>query len=787
MRMIGRGLLAMLTLLLIVQAWNAGAPLWWDLHWRGVAVPSGARAVRSYVLPQDRYLRFRIPAQAQSVHVMIAAGWRSTAAAPTPVSIVWQRRDRQSRLLDEGSVDLTFVPVKNSEQKWGSAWSSTRYLEVNGIAPLGDKDGFFDSDPQQPARWLYLRWRGTHPELEFVSARVNYRVYHDPREAELLWQRLSPERQDDLTASAILPRELMSSTEKIALMSATVEPLAPEGIAGREYEEKRLYAFDQIPIGVKNASLAQGLYVDANKSASLPLHASGAGAQQTLKIRRLADRGAHIAWQFYPEHAQQPDSGIWTLDAAETFRALPRRSGLLVLRSDAPVDILQQNAQQQSSAPEKMLRPLLHMNAGSRLEYRIDHHGNDATPIAVAVFGVNNAPKLRLKLLRADGGVYQEAPLRAAAEGDPFARLLPLDPAQNLSSAGRWFGLAPAGVTRLQIVSAEESWVAVSTRPPRLRLSRSVPGESRPWLFATPPQPIWFSLRPIGLNDVEWLQQKQLAHWFYPPPSLPDPSLQWVSVAPRGTAQGLRLYSGLDAGTDSRALTASAAIYSPVGSDQIVDVQANSGRNLLTTELFYVRESEKLARLSVQWDEQSPLLLSVASRSGHLRLPPIAAGRHRLRLQGIDAQFWLNHLPPQATSLVVRTAYPVGSALQFDVQKRGLEDALSLRVWCPQGRPLQIDTDLAAPLQMPSDGYTPRARHFSGNPAMAMRAYSEFRQHIDWAAFDVLSLPLDHDIPAAPISLQVRSKTADCYVALAHPQSTDLDHRWFREQRDASF
>jgi hypothetical protein len=116
------------------------------------------------------------------------------------------------------------------------------------------------------------------------------------------------------------------------------------------------------------------------------------------------------------------------------------------------------------------------------------------------------------------------------------------------------------------------------------------------------------------------------------------------------------------------------------GEDRVLQVSAPAGRREIELRLVFIRERSAPMTVRIDLDGERFFSGRVNGRHGELRLPPMAPGRHVVRLEAPEpARWYLSHLDGDGQAYLRRMGMHLdGDGLEFPYQKRDAgEDVLT--------------------------------------------------------------------------------------------------------------
>lgn len=687
MRLLGRLLLALLTLALVV-------PL--SLHLQGLLtapdIPPPVRELgldsRSsavYMLDDQQWLTFPLISQTDRVKVLsnLSTEPGTSAELPLQYSLLWQVLDDDQQILAQGSwTHQTRLPPPLSVD----GQRVPRNLYARDAALVASAQSFILQLDQLPrAAYLRLRHQSLDAPLLGVAARFYYEERISPQRAAILWERLSQQRREQLAADVIYPPALVLAQERVNLLLRQWQPAGPLETA---VPQRRLYYVDdQDDSRPLQARLAGGrLYIAPDRLGVLPISASG---DYRLQFQPQDDDTlpAELTLTHYSAQQAEPQRSQLALPEGQGAPLQHIEAGLLLVQSSRPGWLDIRARDDSSLLPEPQHLRARRIQAGQPLRFALSPDGQhnahlplrldlrlwtEGTPLPAS------QPLLaHYRILDSAGELLDEGELHGMAGVSLFDRISSTPHMADLSDPLSFYLRLPARTAQLEISSTQALLASAWTRPADLPHRTRVPQDYYAWLRASDAQPGWFSLSPPDAAALD----EALLHIQSRPPER-DPQLlagryQWQALAPQRPARGARLLLPVEPGDTPRD-SALPGYFVPLASGrQSLELQMPGAHRLLRPQLIWLRDSSApfSLRLRLNGHEQQHEL---AGRRGSIALPASAPGRHRLELQASTAGRWLlNYRWPQPGSYQLHLGYALQQQpLQFSLQKRNGEQRL---------------------------------------------------------------------------------------------------------------
>lgn len=811
--------------------------VWWDWRLRSTALPLDAEVSSAIAYPLaagEHWLEFAVPPATPRLRVLINAQVPTPAVEPDgqrwPHALDYQLLDADRKLLWAGRYhqETSVTRFRDANGHW---FTSALFLE-EGQVPSDGRLILFDLTQRPGVRHLRLRLAELSAPLTGLLARAYVPAKHQDFRLDALWQRMTAQGQLLLARGSLFPTELLRPEEKRNLIFNQWDPIAPQGVRGRDYELVPLYIRREIEGDPIPSELPPGLLLDPNHDGVIPIPEQGGLLKLTLRSPGLTPPpdSTRVRLNWYGRTATQRWQGEFAWNAGgEEGLTQPFQGGLLVVSllaestGPAPTGPARDPSGRTTLAalgPALVARAMLRNPDGQQLDltppasyqrnylanaiepvaYEVPHAGGKSTPLRLELRPPRveeTHPGARVELLDAAGNTLAEHRLAVPISpsrlhrpaGDP-------DPAPLGEPVPVYFDL-PAQVTGVRVWGEEPLLVAAYDQPPAMSKRERIPED----VFLDPKaldwSPGWFPLLPKDVDRLASDNRLQVIQVQRRPPddlaaqALASGQYRWQDYLPEGAWLGQDLLTAAEQGDASRP-DALASLYCPLAAQGEATLELRGlGRRDLSPTLVYLRERDTPFRLTLWLDGRIWYQGEHRGRRGAPRLGAVAPGRHQLRWEG-DGQLLLNQVADcTAPALMRRRGLRLDRDLTLTIDKQ-TADALNLtgRLYSPQGidQRAQLQITLSGPLPEPSLeprlGWTFRRRDFDLRPAAGAGSAVLYDSGQTLDAGQMFAIPLDLDAPPGRYRLHIQPGTGpDAYLVLSSLEPGLFDeYRFFREE-----
>lgn len=713
---------ATLTLLLAaaVGVWKLGPalPIDWSMPatvqegWK-VELAEQTDPSTGYLLTGGRKLVYTVPPGTPSIKLVSNANLRDLAGAMAARTAKPRKRWNYALAIEirSGGGPPFFERAHHYRGDF------TEYLDASGRTypglfylgradtPLDGRITVLDASRLAGEAQLTVRLKALDGALSGVLLRVYVPERTEERRLAHLWGHISDEQKRILARGSIYPPELLREEEKRNLLRHRWQPLGPIGDR-RDLEARTLYVLKENASADHGDSIAPaGVLADRGRIAVIPLPEQGGKLRLRLEQTTAPgpkDGTVRLRWFGPGPHARQ------TLDIAWQAPSMSYEQdfggGLLQLEAPRELVIrayLIDHDQEQEITPAPVLLRGYFGSAAQAVEYAITHLGEGATPFKADFRQVlprafpTTPLVVEYSLLGEHGVAMRTGKFRVATQASRYDSLIGEVPGLGLSDPEtRYFALPPeVSRVRFRLVGAAEDQrllVFGATSPPDWVRTQRVPEEQFDFDSRRERILAWFPLRPEGYERYVLSGSSRLVA-LQPRPPEADPWLsgglyQWNDYHPNGAWHGRQALLAREPGLPYReeALPATYAELPP-GRERLFEFPSYHGLEWIAPGLAWLAEREGPAEIRVYVDGRLHLATRVVGSLGELRLPLLAAGRHRLRVEG-PGRYFVNHTRVGASGRVKRLVVRFHRPLYFWHERTTTEaEHLTLRYFPTAG------------------------------------------------------------------------------------------------------
>lgn len=815
-----------LLLATLLAAFVAAGALWLDVRLasrRPVAradVHSADRSTTVYLLDDDRWTVFRIPASARRIRLLSHANLLPTSPgslrdAPIPYGIRYRLTTLGGEVVAEGDFEYVTGLVDRIDEAGRPVRRA--FYEDGLVAPASLRRSHLDLATSE-VLLLSLRSEDLAAPVHDVAVRVAYK--HDVAERKLAyqWARKSEERRRQLVVSRVHGLVDLTDAEQRNLLLTRWSPVGPQGVEGADYRSRVFYYRDDLEVVPSPGERFEGpdeLRCEPGLRATLGIPESGRFRLRFMPAdgeRDSPSRPGPVAIRHFGTHLGERSHFVHDPAAEAAFTA-DFEAGMLEIESPWPC--LVEAFRVDAAGGEVPLpgRPSVvrawRCGGGEDSEVAFvvgTGEGGDLVRLACRPDPGTREVAVALRWLDDAGGLVREVPWRVAPEVSSYDRLVDEDGMHPVSDPAEIVLRIPASATRLVVDAAGELVVSAHARPRGLVHRTRVPDD---YLRAVPDpgrQPLWFPLWPADADELIRSFRAPLVRVQVRPPEDDAEILagrfEWEDFDPVSGSLGNYLLTDRDPGAPAR-VEALPSLFMPVpvgeGGSFVVPGATLRGVEAPARRLVVVGDGDRPADIRVLVDGEPIIDGMLATRAGEFPLParpPGAAGARvpGLRVDSSDPTLraWINHVEPGRATRLKRFAHRFGPArpLRFRIDKAADGDELVTATWfAPEGGTepsvirVAIEPAGAVPEAPAAGTFTPMRREFVVRPGGAGRVDALGGPVRGLAEARRLFIPLGADLPRGTVEIAFTMPEGDeGYLILSRVRGGE--HTWARYFRE---
>ncbi|BCR06872.1 hypothetical protein DESUT3_39410 [Desulfuromonas versatilis] len=813
MRLLGR--LLLFGILMALSLWG-GRALWLKIS-AGLPQPRAAADAQVRTLyrlePRD-WTEFSLPGGSGLLRLVSNAeldpGSESAGLEGVAYSLDYQVLAADGRVLAEHTYHQRSRLVRLLDPQTGEP-TAPLYYPDSALLPAEGRIALIGLQGLEGAAALRVRPGPADPAVAGVGLRVYALEQAAEHKLGFLWQRLSQAQKQSLARGSVYPPELLLAEEKLNLLRQGWRPLGPAGVAGQDYHPQLIY-LRQGAEGeqFEEVVLPQGLVVDTGRRGviALPEDAKhlqlqlrplvpGAKGEGPVRLRWFG-RGPDQRRQFAVPWPAEP--GVFEADLG---------GGLLEVESPSPLAVrafLREPDLLREVTPEPLYHRSYLVDSGQPVAYRVSHDRAAATPFRVDLrlalplaepWSVQQAPVVGYRLLDAKGETLTRGDIPLAPIPSLYDSPAGLGEGGSLSEPLRsYFRLGPE-VAEIRFEAPAPALVSAYTRPPGLARELRIPEDYFAPSAGEERQPAWFGLRPEDHEGLERAGRSLLLTVQHRPPEERPELLEgrylWEDFHPEGDWLARRLLVPAEPGSLQRD-AALPATFRPLhaGRETRLSFRSPYRRPTVEPTLLFLRSSDRPLPFALYVDGLLHQQGVLAGREGELRLAPVAAGVHRLRLEVAEpGRYLVNFADGAGAAFRRRLANRIGrEPLSFTIERGGAEETLSVRFFAPAGQVGR--TRLRVTLEgrgkgasTPTADWTFGLRRFDLLPPSgeAVPVLASGGESVDQG--QAFFIPLGRDLPPGPLRVRISLEDgAPGYLLLSRLTPGDHAERALLRERD---
>ncbi len=659
-----------------------------------------------YVLTYGRKLSFTVPSGTPSIKLVSNANLRDFTVARREHRANPARRWKYALHVEiRGGANRLFSrrthhyrsDFTETLDASGRAYTGAFYLRepdtpLDGRSTVLELSGFEgDAD-------LSVRLEALDAALSSVLLRVYLPARTDERRLAHLWGHISDKQKMTLARGSIYPPELLREEEKRNLLRHRRQPLGPAGLAGLDFESRTLYVLEEKE-EQGDMILPAGVLADRQRIAVIPLPEQG--GKLRLHLEQTTAPGPESGtvrgrWFGPGPHARRSLDIPWRAPVA-TYQG-EFGGGLLEIEAPREIAIrayLRVEGGEVEITPAPILLRGYAASDARPVEYVITHLDDNATPFKADFRQVlSPAPAatpvaVEYTLLGEHDGTMKTGRFTVTTPPSRYDWIIGDVPGLRLSDLLTYYFALPRRVAKVRFRALDAAadtrlLVFAATSPPDWVRTLRVPEQQFDFDARQERQLAWFPLRPEGYERY-MLANISRPMALQPRPPQDDPLIQsgryqWSDYLPQGEWYGRQALLPRDPGLPYReeALPSTYAEL-PRSREVPLDFPSYRGLESVAPGLVWFTDRDLAHEVKVYVDGRLHLATRVTGGSGELRLPRLAAGRHRLRVEG-PGRYFVNHVGGDAASQVKRLLVRLFEPLTYWYERTTTEaEDLTLR------------------------------------------------------------------------------------------------------------
>jgi len=738
-----------------------------------------AHLSQAYIISDSEWTEFSLSKNKPVIRVLSNASLRQEhSVLPDKIwkyAFQYQLLDQSGEVLFEHVYHHRSRPAYQLETAEGEFETRFFYQESVGLGPTDGRVMMINlGGLGDEVASIRLKLAQKDPQIVDTVVRVYEPDTVSTHKLAYQWQRMNESKRAFVARGSVYEPALLSAAEKRNLVQERWRPIGPKGVADHDYQLRSLYTLrdydGEIQHNWGGDIMPAGLLIDPWVHAVVALPETG--GQVTLVIQPQGDKSSlhpvQLSW--YGKGLSNRIEKSLNHNGQPFEYSASFEGGLLELKAQQLVVVrayLDTATGRQEITPEPIYLRSYTSVADRPLDFHVDRFGNRASPlrldfrIAMSNLGVplEGAAEVRYQLLDDKSVAVGEGTLPTAQQFSHYDRLLGSD-SGYLSQVQRYFFNLPAIVKTVRLFSVTPVMVVAYSRPYDLVHRLKVPEDYYADLSGQTGQPSWFVVHPDKEHELRATHRSRLMRLQQRPPQ-DDPlvmagQFDWDSYQPQGEWAARYLLNPRNVALPMRDQALS-AVYRRIkpGRNSDITFRAEQFIKQVRPSLIFLRATDEAFQLSVYLDDSLIHQEQLRSRRGEVKLPVIATGKHRIRIDAPSGSDWFINYAGQAEgSLIKRLAHRIDSdGLSFVYHKQSHDDeVLSVHFQAPAGQTgrnrLSVSIAPQARERMrPYEGWTLDRRYFDLRPQRKTQL-AVLNTQSKWVeAGQRFFIPLGRDLP----------------------------------------
>lgn len=755
-----------------------------------------SRVAACFALSSSRWMEFLLAPGQMGVKIVSNAGAPSDLyGMPDLVceyTIRYQIATRGGKVLRDGESVFRSTPLLYRDEASGNMVPAQTFIGVPFI-PLSSRSAVLNLEDSgdEPAVLKVMRGH-CDPRLNDIVVRVYQNEKPADYKLRYLWQRMPLEKQTRLARGNVHEVDLLTAAEKRNLLENRWVAVAPQGIVGDDYVERKLFTLrERATTQFSQSTLPRGLLVGEGTLGVIAVPEAGGCLRLSFQPLESNLEPPVVSVRILGRRSKQPR--VEVLDLLETGLEvnLEVEGGLVELESPTSVIVLafmDWVAGGVEVTPEPRAAQCFVVRPGTSIEYAVLGRQDEAgsfrldlrRPVRSSLQWPGRGVSVQFELLDQRGTTLGVGRIRHDNGVSWYDSLSAGGKDVDVTDPSRAYLVLPAGCSRVRVTTEdEEVYVSAHTRPSSLVRSVDVPQDYQAYERAQDDSRNWFPLRPLNYPEIIGRAGEVFVRAQQRPGDVAAvQEVRVVPLYPLRPAETRQALTPVDLDEDDPAQGGRGYFARLPALDPVELLLLDSdGEGLVRPRVFSLGavEGESTARLY-----SAHRLLGVLAHAGAIaeqRLDPIEGGWHLLRAESEPKQdiFIGPITPPGADLYTLKAAHrltPEGLTFRMRKVAPGKE-SLFFRAYPPAATsaPLVMTVSLRGPPRaegVPSDSWTFLETTYVVSPPPGDRpAYLVDQKEEPLYPTDAFLLLVGNDLGPGEYEIAVRLlEGPKCYLTL---------------------
>ncbi len=667
------------------------------------------RSSTGFVVTARGWTEFAIPQEQSLVKVVsngnVSEGIYSIQDLQCEYVLRLEVLDGDRVVLKTEEAVLRAAPLSYRDDVTGAVLPVQTYLGIS-LLPLGSRTTIINLvGLETTARRLRISVVQSDPRVRDVTLRVYANQKPAAYKLRYLWQRMPLEKRERLARASVHAIDFLSDQEKRNLLENRWVAVAPVGIDGKEFFERKIFSLKERHDSLSTGSiLPYGLFVGPGTLGTLPIPEGGGCIRLEIQRPPGTPPAPVVRLLWWRRNGLDPVETDLDLHAETLSYSLDLDGGILVIESSDPIVVrgyVDGGVNTTEITPEAKCAQFFRVRGGSPIEFSTVSGSEGPGVIRLDVRRVPLEGKLDVEqeislahdFLDEQGKVLGSGRLTHSEPDSWYDRVTGTSRVVPVSDASRHYFSFPASCTSFRIYSSTDiACVTAYTRPNDLVRKLRIPEDYLLFERRQEDSRTWFPLRPRRFTEYLANDSEVLVRTQPRPPELtagPEAESSHTEVrTPDGDVNALKLLTPVDP-VGAQPWQASPAYFVKLDSRVPRDLYLGDGKGapFVRPRLISLLETGGEALVSVLLDGRLHFQSAQASRSKEELLPPVSEGWHKIHAEAPSGTgLYLNSILVEAEELFLeRTAHRIGrDGLKYRVLKEtSRRETLALRLYMP--------------------------------------------------------------------------------------------------------
>lgn len=530
---------------------------------------------------------------------------------------------------------------------------------------------------------LSLRLESKQAIIKYVLVRVRYLDKVPDYRAMIEWRQLAEKWKKLYGENSIFKLARLTEAEKRYIVSQKWHPIAPSGIAGKDFEEvylTRNYRPIDIKVPIKFALSNMGIDISPHRKMVFTITTPENHilfrffSHETHDKPKQTNENIHVTIKYFGRTFAKKKEFKIHIKKLPFSKRLPFPSGIIECSSDKKVFVTA------SLVKEGKFKRLIHPSytrtfqatPNSRIEFKIEHPKQqpsvfrfDLRKIAETIKAIKQPGQLVYHLLDKNHHEIFRHTLSSEPTISEFDFSY-MNPKLYVSQARKYFFELPNTVHYLTITGQRQLYVNAFSRPYQHFRVRRIPEDYFSSASSSEKATGWFTFYPSNAAKLELKKQRNVLWIQRKPPIYPEHIIKDYyfvhRLHPQGDVSGY--YIIRPAQTDNHRGKGSSSTYVELKTNKSLSLNFSSRLDTyyLRPTLIVTNLKKESSKLSILLDDKRKEA-TIYQSPAYISLFDIPSGKHTIKISTDDkVRVFLNYVEPLAWYYIKQMVFPINKS-----------------------------------------------------------------------------------------------------------------------------